>query len=316
MEIIHLIHPYLPHRLGKQPFVLALGFFDGVHKGHQAVINEARKEAERLGLPLALMTFNQHPKIVYQNLDPNQIQYLTLIDRKIELLQALGVDRLYLVDYSLAFGSQSPETFVNRYIVDLGAHTVVAGFDYTYGKPEIANMQTLPIHARGRFQVIEVAKECIESTKIGSTSIRQLIENEKIDLANLELGYPYQTRGIVVHGDKRGRTIGYPTANIQVHPQEVLPSVGVYVVEIFVEGIWYKGMASIGYNITFEANRKKTCEVYIIDFEADIYDKIVLIRWHHYLRGEIKFDGIQGLVKQLDQDLVDTLDYFEGQKNG
>lgn len=311
MNIIKLHHPYNQEQIFPGPIVLALGFFDGVHRGHQAVINTAKKIANEKKIPLAVMTFNQHPKIIYHQLDPEEVTYLTLLDRKVELLSALEVDVLYLIDYTLEFGTQSPQEFVDRYIVDLGAVTVVAGFDYTYGKQELANMKTLPEHAKGRFDVIEVPELKNNNLKVGTTNIKDLLANNQIEIANEELGYLYQTSGMVVHGDKRGRTIGYPTANVQINPQEVLPSVGVYVCEIEVDGKWYQGMASIGYNITFEANRKKTCEVYILDFEQDIYGHFVKVRWHHYLRGEMKFDGIKGLIHQLDQDLINTKTYFE-----
>lgn len=312
MNVMPLHHPFNPNIIGNQEVVLALGFFDGVHRGHQAVIKAARQEADKRGLPLALMTFNQHPKIIYQKINPDEVSYLTLWDKKRALLESFGVDLVYLVDYSVEFGSQTPQEFVDTYLVGLHAQVVVAGFDYTYGLPDIANMQTLPQHAQGRFDVVEVPPLLKDKEKIASRSIKDLLLDCQITEANLELGYTYENHGRIIHGDKRGRTIGYPTANISVDKQEVLPGVGVYVVEILVKGKWYQGMASIGYNITFEANRKKTCEVYILDFNEEIYDEIVTVKWHHYLRNEIKFDGIEGLVSQLDQDLLKTKAYFKG----
>lgn len=315
MKIIALQHPYQENQIEESPIVLALGFFDGVHRGHQAVIKKARIEADKRGLPLALMTFNQHPKIVYQDLNPDQVTYLTLWKQKQKLLEKLGVDLVYLVEYTLSFGSQTPQAFVDQYLVGLKAQVVVAGFDYTYGVPEIANMTTLPKHAQGRFEVIEVPPLLQNNEKVASRSIKALLLHHKIEEANQELGYVYENHGEVVHGDKRGRTLGYPTANIAVTPQEVLPGVGVYVVEILVRGHWYQGMASIGHNITFEANRKKTCEVYILNFDRDIYGEYVTLKWHHYLRGEVKFESIEGLIRQLDQDLLDTKAYFEREED-
>lgn len=315
MNIIKLHHPYKKEQVIPGPIVLALGFFDGVHRGHQEVINTAKKVALEKKIPLAVMTFNQHPKIVYQNINPNEVKYLTLLDRKVELLRQLDVDILYLVDYTLEFGLQSPQSFVDQYIVDFGATTVVAGFDYTYGKQKFANMSTLPIHAQGRFEVIEVPELKSNNLKVGTSNIKELLLSNKIELANEELGYIYQTSGTVVHGEKRGRTIGYPTANVQTNPQEVLPSIGVYVVEIEVEGKWYQGMASIGYNITFETNRNMTCEVYILDFNQEIYGQFVRVKWHRYLRGELKFDGVEGLIAQLDQDLINTKVFFKQEQN-
>ena len=150
MEIIELKHPYQEKEIIQEPIVLSLGFFDGVHLGHQAVIRKAKEEAVKYGYKLAVMTFNQHPKIVYTKLDDESMFYLSTNERKAELLADFGVDILYLVEYTWDFGSQEPQEFVDRYLVDLNAKVVVAGFDYTYGKPEVANMQTFPGHAAGR----------------------------------------------------------------------------------------------------------------------------------------------------------------------
>lgn len=311
MEIIELSHPYNDEEIVQEPIVLALGFFDGVHLGHQAVIRTAKDEAVKRGIKLAVMTFNQHPKIVYSKLDEESMFYLSTNERKAELLEGLGVDILYLVDYTWAFGSQSPQEFVDCYIVELNAKAVVAGFDYTYGKKDVANMQTLPEHADGRFDIVEVDQLSINQHKIASTSIREHIETGQIQAANKELGYLYQTSGTVVHGEKRGGALlGYPTANVETSSKELLPGIGVYIVEFFVSDKWHQGMASVGYNVTFGENRPVTCEVFILDFDQMIYGEQVKVRWHHYLRGEIKFDGLDGLIKQLDQDLLDTKAYF------
>ena len=311
MEIIKLSHPYSNEEIVQEPIVLALGFFDGVHLGHQAVIRKAKEEAAKRGIKLAVMTFNQHPKIVYSKLDEESMFYLSTNERKAELLTDIGVDILYLVEYTWDFGAQMPQQFVDSYIVGLNAQAIAAGFDYTYGKKDVANMQTLPEHAAGRFDIIEVDQLTINQHKIASTTIRELVETGQIEAANKELGYLYQTSGTVVHGEKRGGALlGYPTANVETASKELLPGIGVYIVEFFVADKWYQGMASVGYNVTFGENRPVTCEVFILDFDRMIYGENVKVRWHHYLRGEMKFDGLDGLIKQLDQDLVDTKAYF------
>lgn len=310
MQKIYLRHPYDISKIIQEPIVIALGYFDGVHLGHQRVIKMAVNEARLRGIKAAVMTFSQHPKIVYQKMNPKEMFYLSTNPRKEELFEQMGLDIMYMIDYTFDFGSQSPQAFVDNYLVALNVEVVVAGFDYTYGKRDIANMQTLPEHAKGRFEIIEVPELILHQKKIGSSSIKTLIEEGKMDIANEELGYIYQTSGVVIHGDKRGRLLGYPTANILTNELELIPAVGVYAVEIEIHGHWYIGMASIGYNITFEANRKMTCEVYILDFNQTIYGESVKIKWHHYLRPELKFDGVEGLIAQLDQDLIDTKAYF------
>ncbi|MCW6667386.1 riboflavin biosynthesis protein RibF [Aerococcaceae bacterium NML190938] len=310
MKIIELHHPYCPTQLVDEPIVLALGFFDGVHLGHQAVIERAKQEAQARGLKLAVMTFKQHPKLMYLSEMATPIHYLTTNQRKAELFAEFGVDILYLIDFTREFSLQSPQAFVDTYIVGLQAQVVVAGYDYTYGKPDSANMQTLPTHAQHRFAIVEVAQLTHGDHKVGSSNIRTLIASGQIEAANAELGYIYETTGIVVHGEKRGRTIGYPTANVQTTADELLPGRGIYVVAFHVDGNWYQGMASIGYNVTFASKTGLTCEVHVLDFDEMIYGKNVKIRWYHYLRSEIKFDGIEGLIQQLDQDQVNTRAFF------
>ena len=311
MQVIQLQHPYDPDSIIKDPIVLALGFFDGVHLGHQKVIRTAKKIADERGTPLAVMTFNQHPKIVFSPMDEEEMRYLTTIERKKELLEDLGVDILYLVQFTYDFGTQHPQDFVDRYMVGLHAQVVVAGFDYTYGPKGQTNMDTLVDHARGRFEVVSVPQQSFHNTKISSTQIRDYLSSGQIEKANELLGYPYQTDGVVVHGLKRGRQMGYPTANIDTKDIELLPSVGVYVVKIKVKEKWYQGMTSIGYNITFDTITGLTCEVYILDFDEMIYGEHVTIHWLHYLRGEVKFDGVESLIKQLDEDAVMTRAYFQ-----
>ncbi|MDO4432678.1 MAG: riboflavin biosynthesis protein RibF [Aerococcaceae bacterium] len=311
MQVITLTHPYSPNEIVDTPIVLALGFFDGVHLGHQAVIQRAKEVAEAQRIPLAVMTFLQHPKLLYTNLTPETVRYLTTVDRKKALLANLGVDILYLVDFDEAFGTQSPQQFVDAYIVGLRAQTVVAGYDYTYGKVDLANMQTLPQHAAGRFEVIEVPKFVMQQHKVGSSRIKELLQKGDVASANAALGYIYETSGVVVHGAKRGREMGYPTANIDTTFGEMLPGVGIYAVEFFVEGTWHIGMASIGYNPTFTSEQRLTCEVHVLDFNQMIYGQAVKVRWHHYLRGEVKFDGMESLIAQLIQDEQATRRYFD-----
>ncbi|MBG9981991.1 riboflavin biosynthesis protein RibF [Aerococcaceae bacterium DSM 111020] len=311
MEIIKISHPYEYSEIIQQPIVLVLGFFDGVHRGHQRVIKQAEIEAETRELPLVVMTFDRHPKILYQDIKADDYQYLTLTSRKMALFEALGVDYCYLIEFSKAFGSLAPQTFVDQYIVGLNAEVVVAGFDYTYGPAEYANMTTLPEHAKGRFEVINVPEYQEQGHKIGTRFIVEDIKNGQMEAANQELGYPFQTQGEVIHGFKRGREIGYPTANIKHHPQQLVPKIGVYVTAVEVDNHWYPAMTSIGYNVTFDDVKDLSIEAYILDFDEMIYGKTLRVHWYYYLRDELKFANVEQLIAQLDQDLIDTRAYFE-----
>ncbi|MER2130820.1 MAG: riboflavin biosynthesis protein RibF [Carnobacterium inhibens] len=314
MEIIRLHHPYQVDEIPKDNVVLALGFFDGVHRGHQEVIGRARSIAEKDQLKLAVMTFNQHPSIVFQKLNPDHHKYLSTVSRKEELMEKIGVDFLYEVDFTSAFASLSPQDFVEQYIVGLHAQTVVAGFDYTFGKKEVASMHHLPQYAKNRFEIVVVEKQTLKDDKISSTRIRLALEVGDMPVVNNLLGYIYASPGRVVHGDARGRLLGFPTANIEVENHVKLPRTGVYAVKILVGDQLYNGMASIGYNVTFEPNRPLTVEVYILDFNKDIYGEEVTVFWYEYLRDEEKFDSIDALIEQLKQDELDTAYFFEHYK--
>lgn len=309
MQIIRIHHPYSQQQIIAQPLVLALGFFDGVHRGHQAVIKQAAAIAHQRQLPLAVMTFNQHPGIVFRRLDSEQMKYLTLQQTKAELMADLGGDYLYIVEFTSAFGALSPQEFVEQYIVGLHAKVVVAGFDYTFG-PEKATMQDLPHYANHRFEVVKVAKQQKDASKISSTRIRQAVTAGDVDLAKALLGYPYRISGVVVHGEARGRKIGFPTLNLHVNPALRIPGIGVYAVKVKLMGQWYAAMASVGRNVTFGADRAVTLEIYLLDFSQMVYGEHVEVAWFSRLRGEIRFANAAGLVNQLKQDKQHTRDYF------
>lgn len=311
MKVIEIRHPYEKAMIPKDDVVLVMGFFDGVHQGHQKVIQEGKKIADEKGLKLAVMTFNQHPSIVFQKVQPELMRYLTSLDQKKRLMEQQQVDYLYIVEFTSAFANLKPQDFVDQYMVDLNAACVVAGFDYTYGPKDVANMSCLADYAKGRFEILTVPKESLADRKISSTRIRENLDAGHMEEVTELLGYVYEIDGTVVHGDARGRTLGFPTANIKTKSTIRLPKEGVYVTELKVGDTWYPSMGSIGHNDTFEKGRQLTVEVYILDFKEDIYGEQVSVRWNHFLRGQVAFDGAESLIKQLKQDECDTRTYFD-----
>lgn len=311
MKIIKLNHPYQDHLIEDTPIVLALGFFDGIHKGHQKVIQTAKAMAESHGYKLAVMSFNQHPSVIFQGVSPESIRYLSPESRKSELLEELGVDLFYIVNFTKEFASLTPQEFVDQYIVGLHTKIVVAGFDYTYGKRDIANMRVLPEYSKNRFTIITIPEQRNSKGKISSTAIRAALLNGNVAEANKLFGYDYVMDGKVVHGFGRGgKKLGYPTANIEVSNDTFLLKNGVYIVEMDVDGTWIPGMASIGFNPTFNDVTKITIEVHLLDFNEDIYDKVVKVKWLYYLRDELKFDSLEALMVQLKEDELMTRKYF------
>lgn len=310
MQIIPIRHPYTADQIPTDDVVMVLGFFDGVHRGHQKVIETGKKLAQEKGLKLAVMTFNQHPSIVFQKVLPENMKYLNSLEQKERLMEKQGVDILYVIEFTSAFAHLAPQDFVDQYIVGLHAKVAVSGFDYTYGPKDIADVAHFPGYAKGRFEIATVSKEELAGEKISSTRIRDLMEQGKMEEVTELLGYVYETDGTVVHGDARGRLLGFPTANIKVKSTVRLPRIGVYAVKIQIGDNWHIGMGSIGHNDTFGDGRDLTVEVYILNFHQDIYGEQVTVRWNHYLRDQVKFDGAESLIVQLKQDEQDTADYF------
>lgn len=315
MKVIYLRHPYQTAQIPEGPVVLAMGFFDGVHVGHQTVIKRARKMADERGVKLAILTYTHQPSLVYKN-TAEGFRYLSAFDRKLSLLKALGADIVYGISFTSQLSALHPQKFVDQYMVGLHAVAVVAGFDHTYGKQDVANMDLLSDYAAGRFDVETVSEVAVDNDKASSTRIRAAIDAGDVSLANRLLGYTYQTTGIVVHGEARGRTLGYPTANINGPSTERLPTIGIYAVWVKLGPTWYQGMASIGRNETFGDNRPVTIEINLLDFNQEIYGEEVQVAWGGYLRGQVKFTGADALVEQLDQDVEETRAFMKEHVDG
>ena len=231
MKVIELAEPYAKSEIYPGKIVLALGFFDGVHRGHQAVIKAAKQKAQKMGAKLAVMTFDRHPSAIFQQRDPQTIQYLTTIAEKLALFEKFGADIAYVVKFDEKLAYLKPQEFIDKYVVGLNAVGITAGSDYTYGPHTVANMKNLPKYAKNRFEIqtVELLKE---DEKVGSTGIREALASGKVELAAHYLGYDYQTTGTVVHGFERGLQIGFPTLNIETSLAKQLPAVGVYAVEV------------------------------------------------------------------------------------
>lgn len=290
---------------------MALGYFDGVHRGHQKVILQAKAEAAERGLSSAVMTFDPHPSVVLRKTDQH-IQFITPLKDKINLISELGIDYLFVVHFTEGFANLLPQEFVDQYIIGLNVKHVVAGFDYTYGRMGKGTMETLPFHSRNQFSFSVVPKYASGDEKVSSTRIRQYLKEGKTELLPSLLGRYYSTSGMVVHGDKRGRTIGFPTANVELSDDYIVPPLGVYTVRLKVNGKWYNGVCNIGFKPTFnkQTNPKPSIEVHLFDFQDDIYGMNVEVEWHVYLRREQKFSGVAELVAQIEKDKQAAIQYF------
>lgn len=313
MTMIKTTTLHYPIQNFKQPVrqVVAMGFFDGVHLGHQAVIKRAKAEADALGVPLAVLTYDPHPSVAFKALT-EPLKYLTVVKQKAQLLETLGVSEMYKMQFTSQLAGLSPQVFVDEVLMQLNPVAVVAGFDHLYGSDKNqANMANLAIYAKARFDAIIVPEFDDLGLKIGSSKIRSALCVGDMQTVNRQLGRIYHTTGIVVHGEARGRELGFPTANVLTPELEWLPGIGIYAVKISIAGQWHIGMASIGRNVTFGDNRPITVEINILDFNQAIYGEDVTVAWHHHLRGEVKFNQVDDLITQLEKDKVATRTYFE-----
>ena len=278
--------------------VLVLGYFDGLHKGHQTLFKEARKIATEQGLKIAVLTFPESPKLAFVRYQPELMLHLNHPEERAAHLENLGVDYLYLIDFTSHFSKNTAQEFFDKYVAALKAKAVVAGFDYHFGSDK-RRAEELADYFDGRIVIVSSVNQ--DDEKISSTRIRETIQNGDVAKAHQLLGYPLSTRGIVVHGNARGRTIGYPTANLAPLDRVILPADGVYVVDVEHNGKIFRGMASVGKNVTFEGDELRF-EANLFDFAEEIYGDTIRIIWLDKIRDMVKFDGIEELVAQLKSD--------------
>jgi len=312
MQIINIHHPHAFTGDEFPPLAIALGYFDGVHAGHQKVIQTAIEAGKEKGLHTAVMTFDPHPSVIL-NKEVKHVRQLTPVKEKVELLEQMGIDYLFIVHFTKEFAGLSPQSFVEKYLISLNAKHIVAGFDYTYGHRGKGTMEDLPSFSEGKLAQTIVSKQELDAEKISSTRIRkELLAGNMEETARL-LGRGFTVKGHVIDGEKRGRLLGFPTANVEVGKDYYLPGVGVYCVRMLVKGSWHNGICNVGYKPTFHSEKDEipTVEVHLLDFEDNIYGEDVCIEWNTRIRDEKKFDGLEALVAQLEKDKKYAIEYFE-----
>jgi riboflavin kinase/FMN adenylyltransferase len=300
--------------------VVTIGTFDGVHKGHQEIIAQLKEEAKKTDGETVIITFNPHPRKIVSSV-PGDVKLLTTLSEKIQLLEKSGIDHLVVIPFDHAFANQSAESYIKAFLYHyFKPKTVIIGYDHRFGKGRVGDYQLLEKYgAELGFIVKEISPELLHEITISSTRIRQSLLNTEVSIANQLLGYPYFFKGVVIEGNKLGRTIGYPTANLHIASEEkLIPGNGVYAVEISFESTdntsiafsKKKGMMNIGIRPTIDG-KKRVIEVNIFDFDEDIYGATIEIAVLHHLRGEIKFDGMEALKNQLHQDKIRAIEMMK-----
>ena len=281
--------------------VLAIGEFDGLHLGHREVIRRAVETARKRRLPAAIMTFHPHPREVLGH--EQYMTHITPLQEKLDLFEQAGVDVAYIVTFDSAFSQVSPSQFVNDMLVRLQVDTVVVGFDFRFGHKGGGDANALRELADGRFAV-EVVSPChMDGVKVSSTLIRNCLEQGDVSRVQQLLGRYYSLTGKVVHGAKRGRLIGYPTANIEPDGPFIVPANGVYAIRLYWMGQPYSGVMNIGTKPTFEGDStRRTLEAHLFDFSQTIYGESVKVELVAFIREERKFPSVDDLIAQIRRD--------------
>lgn len=294
-----------------KPSVITIGTFDGVHIGHKKIINQLTSISSKNNLISILLSFFPHPKMVLQN--DKELKLINTIQEKEGLLNSLNLDYLIIKDFTKEFSRLSALEFVRDILVNkLNAKHIIIGYDHHFGRNRTANIEQLKEFGElYDFKVTEILAQDIDDIAISSTKIRKALINGEITLANKFLGYNFFFSGNVVHGNNIGKTISFPTANIKIDaPYKLVPKNGVYIVKTTIDNQITYGMMNIGYNPTFNG-KQKSIEIHFINFNKNIYDKTLTIEMILRIRNEIKFNTVDDLKKQLEQDKLSTLNYIK-----
>ena len=289
--------------------VVTSGTFDGVHRGHQTILTRLTEVAHASNGQSVLITYWPHPRTVVSN-DSQNLKLLTTLDEKIELFDQVGVDHLVVIPFTRSFSQLSSEEYIRQILIGkIGTKKLVIGYDHRFGRDREGGFDYIQAHqSEYGFEVEEIPRHDVEAVGVSSSKIRTALTEGNIKTANRFLGRPYSLTGTIVKGQQLGRTIGFPTANMQVDDvSKLVPANGVYAVNVLHgAGQVHGGMLNIGFRPTVDAatvaGTNQTIETYIFDFDKDIYGEHLTLRFRAFLRPEQKFEGLPALVVQLKQD--------------
>ena len=328
------VHHGIENLPGFRNAVVTIGTFDGVHLGHRQIINKLKKEAAEVNGESVIITFHPHPRKVVSSTILG-IRLINTMEEKIRLLSDLHVDHLVIVPFTDAFANQSAEDYVKNFLVDkFHPHTVIIGYDHRFGKDRLGDYKLLEKMAPGLdYRLKEIPRHIQDEVAISSTNVREAILHGDFETANKLLGYEFFFEGEVVHGDKMGKQLGYPTANLKISNEEkIIPGDGIYAVYAeVVNGQWsmvntksqpssadishspltidhsrLKGMMSIGFRPTMDG-KHRVIEVNIFDFDKEIYGQTLRVYVKKYLRAEVKFNSVNELKTQIGEDKLESL---------
>ena len=289
--------------------VVTLGVFDGVHRGHRALLDMLVKRAKDKGGEPAVISFHPHPRH-FLGINEPELSLLTTMDEKQELLKSAGIRHLIILDFNKDFSNTGACDFVKNVLIGkVKTKHLIIGYDHRFGRSAEGDFNTIKQCRDLSNFTVEQAEGVFKGIEaISSSAIREALVNGRLDEANNMLGYNYSLSGIVVDGRKIGRAFGFPTANIETEKYKLVPANGVYAVEVLVNSLKYRGMLSIGFNPTIiPARNERSIEVHIIDFDGDIYGRNISVKFRYRLRDEKKFEDTARLAAQMELDKVETI---------
>lgn len=308
MKIYHSIEDFV--RL--QCAVVTSGTFDGVHVGHQKILSRLQEIAAKMGGESVVITFWPHPRLVLNPLDTH-LKLLSTFEEKAEQLRAYGVQHLLRIPFTKEFAQLSSRDFIRNVLVDaIGTSKLVIGYDHHFGKNREGSFEQLKENGpQYGFEVEEIPRQDVDHVGVSSTKIREALEAGDVQTATQLLGRPYSLDGRVVMGDRLGRTLGYPTANLEIDSaHKLIPADGIYAVTVIHRQKPFRGMLYIGNRPTVDG-LKKNIEVHLFGFEGDLYGESLTVFLHVRTRGDMKFDNLEQLRLQLDRDKIETLAALE-----
>lgn len=292
--------------------VLTLGVFDGLHLGHQRIMEKVVSRAQQIGAVPTTITFDPHPRAVLH--PENAPPLLQTLDQRLANFAFLGIEQAIVIRFDKAFAAQDAETFLHDIVHErLQAKEVYLGKGFFFGKNRGGNIELLRKMSKELgFFADEVSEVTLRGTRISSSKIRNLLAEGKVNLVRRMLGRPYGVEGQIVHGFERGRTIGFPTANLKPN-NRVIPKFGVYATATLINNEWRKSITNVGVRPTFEDETAPSIETFIFDFDGDLYGDVLRVRFLHRIRDERKFNGIEELKTQIERDTNHALLYFKRQ---
>lgn len=298
------IYRHLDKPLSIQRPVVTSGTFDGVHTGHRKIIHRIMELADDINGESVILTFEPHPRLILAPHDTS-LRLLTTLDEKLELLEYMGIAHTLIIPFNREFAALSSQQFVQNVLIGtLHTHSLVIGYDHQFGRNREGSFANLKkLSSSLGFHVEEIPAQDVDNVHVSSTKIRQALLDGNVQAAARYLSYPYQLRGTVVDGSKIGRTLGYPTANIQIDNNlKLIPAIGIYAVKVEIEGQLFHGMMSIGRRPTIEDTEKISLEVYIFEMNKNLYGQSLIIYMIERMRDEVKYNNVEELKQQLQFD--------------